>query len=372
MANTFNKDFAVPEMVKTARENNKHFERSVIISFILLVYVIFMPFAKDIDKFTILGADLPINYITHTIIVLFLLYQYFSQMNYIYIQYILYRQIDEEVKSSFAIGEKDPNYDIDVSSHMTSLIISDNIFSSIIFAGSERHPSIKRLLSINLYILSFYALALCFFIITIMLRSDNIILDFSIFSNIENMSLLVVLLTIYICIFVFYKIYIIFIMLAAIIITLILISKYSINNYLVNRSSFLKKSSFIKDAYFQFYDILKVLDHRSKTKQDRYKALYDHFNSIFNSIRLNNICDNDSYILQIIAIKDEMVNTIIPYDNPQTELTTKIKELEARCERLNNLENKKYDFFLEYNRISTTDKVNRLIDLIKYVYKKNV
>lgn len=138
----YNEEFAIPEMTKTFKSLSNRLQRDFVFLIVILFYIVIgKPIKLPFIDYTFDYSGMNIIYI-----LLIFIFFYVSIIMHMLKIYILYRQIDDEVKMFYS-----PSYDniydkIDCASHMTSFVISENIIADLILTGHKRHPSLRRII----------------------------------------------------------------------------------------------------------------------------------------------------------------------------------------------------------------------------------
>lgn len=224
--NRYNEEFAIPEMIKTFKVLCNRLQKDILFILLIVFYI------YSVQVISIPGFRYDLVYEGKNIIyvfVVFFLFYLFVMMHMSKI-YILYRQIDNEVKIFYSHANKDFDRALESSSHMTAFVISENIISDFVLAGHKRHPSLRRFIVVQMLILV-VAIILTYTMTDDFLKSEYV------YSK---------------------KILIVSIVLGYLLLFYI-VMKY----YFIERSAFLQKASIGKIAIGHYYNLLSLLNRYS-------------------------------------------------------------------------------------------------------------
>jgi hypothetical protein len=253
--NVYNEKFAIPEMIKTFRSLCIRLQRDLFFVALILIYIFI------VKKIPIAGLNKELNYEGLNIIYVLAIFNviYFFIVLHFFKIFILYRQIDDEVKMFYAGANRDLYSRIDSSSAMTAFVLSENITADLILAGHKRHPTLKRLIWLQLVILCV-----------------AIFLTYKMINDYGNIGspLLWFLIIIVIYLIILYP---------------------AVKLFFINRSAFLHKASLVKKAFIAYYNFLsafKNIDEKGLSKgfeelQNKAVKKLEHFNKL----DLSNITD---------------------------------------------------------------------------------
>jgi hypothetical protein len=273
MEDKYNEIFSIPEMVKTAKSLCNRLQKDSLFLLLIIFYIcIHKSFDIPIIQYTF---DYKGSNIIYTLILFW--FFYIAITNHIYKIYILYRQIDDEVKEFYSsdLGKQDLLRLLHSSSHMTSFIISENFVSDFVLTGSERHPSIRRIIGLQLLIM-LIAIIITFILLYELIGHSDWLLWFLIS-----------------CIFNVFFQYIIMKM------------------YFIKRSAFLYKTALGKEIIIQYWGLLSLLYKYAKDHHiDKLEILITKIMANFRKINLGNIFDDNWHMNMLGSnlqeIKDEL------------------------------------------------------------------
>ena len=252
-------EFTVQEMIKTFKSISNRLQKDFLMMTLILLYI----FVVKIIPIPGAGESLDYNESLIKIVALiafFILYIVISAL--LFKVYILYRKIDDTLKNYYY---DDPAYDYSIrvegAKLMTSFIISDNFISDFIVSGHRRHPSIGRIVSLNIL--------------------------FTIFSSIISFSIVYDVVT---NIFIWYSLLI------------PTFCVYSLIFYLLTKFFFVKRSVFLKRTEIG-RDIIKnyigVLRFKDSVIPPEINTLLTQLENEFNNLKLLSIFDSKDYVLKI-------------------------------------------------------------------------
>jgi hypothetical protein len=150
------KHFSIPEMLNTFKVLSSKLYKSFLFLCVIIYFIL-----KSNAHIKLWEMDL--SYKGDILLISFLYFGLIlSLVHNLNKLFILYRQIDEEIKIVYR-GKRTSNVgsfraDQINSNDLTGFIISNNFFTDFIILGENRLPSLKRLMNLNVFILSFSTL----------------------------------------------------------------------------------------------------------------------------------------------------------------------------------------------------------------------
>jgi len=342
-SSVYNIKFAVPEMAKSIRAINSKLIRDIYLLFGLIVIFLISPFAADSNKLNFFGQLFYISFTTLTIKVLALFFLCLSIFSNILKLYLLYRQLDDEVKIYFSAPSGEYDTMITKSSHMTPFIISDTFFSDVIFTGPKRYPSLKRLLTLCLFVVLLFSITTI--IISVTYYSEYVI--YCLPFNIDG-TCMIKLGTVYIN----YLFILIFILMVL----------YLFKTTFIERSAFLEEAGKKRQIFERFITVIAQLDEITRQQwvgslgDKVYKYIGD-IKDTFYKIPLGNIQDDNSYMFMI----KNYINIINQIDQYVNSMATEREYLELPNEQKNNARLRIKSFNLQKEEMfNIINEINRL------------
>lgn len=248
-------EFIVQEMIKTFKSVSNRLQKDFLILALMLLYIFI---AKTIPiPWSIKGLNYnePLNKIV-VLIVFFILYMSIS--SHIFKVYILYRKIDGTIKNDYYGSVSSIQDKLQGATLMTSFIISDNFISDLIVSGHKRHPSIRRIVFLNI-LFTMFSIIIFFIIYHDLIR--NVI---------TWHYLLTLTFIIYISIFLIFT-----------------------HFFFVKRSAFLKRAEIGRNILTLIYERLLTY---SESNIDKIRTGLTQLDAEFKAIKPLSIFDSDDYI----------------------------------------------------------------------------
>jgi hypothetical protein len=360
---TYNEKFSIPEMIITFRTfSSKLFKDALM--YLAIIYYVFI-----IHKITISNPKIEISYdntynkIIILIIFIILIISMFNNLNKLF---ILYRQLDDELKYQYLRSEENAAVTLrdklNNACNQTSFVISNNFISDFLITGNKRHPTVQRLLSLFMFL--------------ILLSSPVITKIFSDITCFSTFSSFIISISF-----------------------LFLIALYMLKLNYIARTAFLLKTEFIKEIYISFEILLSIFSSIARTNKNGSGGMQAFCNFIYNkdkeftNINFLNLFDYSNHVKYLTTLITDIENkwnklssesqdyinnnlnvdfshqSIKKYSHNKNDLINEyFKSLIANINTYNKYSN--YYFSLRYNKINV-DKCNWFLTyLFNAIFKK--
>jgi hypothetical protein len=345
------KNFAIPEMIKTFKSLSVRLQRDIVIIIITIFYILLGTTIK------IPSIDYSFNYKGNNIFYLLALFIFFyiSASVHLLKIFILYRQIDDEVRAAFTDDSVLANK-IEMARSMIAFTISENITSDLILSGHKRIPSLKRVVCLQLFLIT-AATLIIFKMLNDVIANPKLALSISVGGN--------------------------------------LIGQYLITKYLfIKRSAFINKSQLGKDAFLSYFTLLNLLNKYEKdNKNEKLKSLLSQktkklldlqWGNLFDDERnldtlskdlkdinnfINSLSEADKHnLLYYEAFEDQRDSMI---DGAKNVTTRSKYRLECAIDHFGDYKTmSEYEFALRYHlRTPFTEKPNNIFSYVFYALK---